>query len=72
MFEIIMLFAFLSAAVSQLLPERPATTKAPFNKKGRHNMDKTSVLHRTAHKIRTKSEPSSEAKSQRHNYAYAA
>lgn len=50
MFEIIMLFAFLYAAASQLLPAGPSTTRAPSNGKTRHGREKTGSEQRPAQK----------------------
>jgi len=52
MFEIIMLFALLYAAASQLFPKGPASTKAAANKKNRPNDDGQPIERRPAHSCR--------------------
>jgi hypothetical protein len=72
MFEIIMLFAFLYAATSQLFPERPTITRAPLDKKGRRDRESDGMPQRRAQKGRTVAGPSSKPQSRCHSYVRAA
>ena len=69
MFEIIMLFAFLWAATSQLLPGKRVTTRVSCRKTGPDKKDRKRHLHAASQK--TEKKPV-KAKSRNHNYACAA
>ncbi len=69
MFEIIMLFAFLLVATSQLLPGKQASNRLAARKTG-HGKKKQHELLQQAAK-RSKKNPGN-AKRRNHDYAYAA
>lgn len=72
MFEIIMLFAFLYAAICQLLPARSGATRSPLNQRGRPDKEETVASQGPAQKRRAIPEPLSKAIDRFHRYAHAA
>ena len=69
MFEIIMLFAFLLAATSQLLPSKPARNRLTARKKGRGKKKQRELLQQTAKRLEKNM---GNAKRRNRDYAYAA
>jgi hypothetical protein len=69
MFEIILLFAFLLAATSQLLPSKQARNRLTARKKGRCKKKQRELLQPTAKRLEKKM---ANAKRRNHDYAYAA
>lgn len=72
MFEIIMMFAFLYAAVCQLFPGKQESTKAPSKKTGRPRKEIFRGLHLPAHRSQTTPIPPTTSKNRSHQYAHAA
>ena len=69
MFEIILLFAFLLAATSQLLPSKQTRNRLTARKKGRYKKKQRELLQPTAKRLEKKM---ANAKRRNHDYAYAA
>ena len=69
MFEIIMLFAFLLAATSQLIPRKHASNRVTVRKTGHGKKKRREPLHRSAKRSELNR---GKAKRRKRDYAFAA